>query len=80
MAKTFTVAVQRNTAKQQLFGARQALAHLVEMYDKDMAPPLQGGRICRGGPPGEARRRTLDGGREQVRPRTSAGSVNPLRT
>ena len=34
MAKTFTVAVQRNTAKQQLFGARQALAHLVEMYDK----------------------------------------------
>jgi len=34
MTKTATAEVQRNTAKRQLFGARQALVHLVELYDK----------------------------------------------
>jgi uncharacterized repeat protein (TIGR03809 family) len=34
MTKASTLEVQRNIAKQRLFGARQALAHLVEMYDK----------------------------------------------
>jgi hypothetical protein len=33
MTKTFTAEVQRNNAERQLFGARRALAHLVEMYD-----------------------------------------------
>jgi uncharacterized repeat protein (TIGR03809 family) len=33
MTKTFTVEVQRHNAEQQLFGARRALGHLVEMYD-----------------------------------------------
>jgi len=33
MSKIFTVEVQRNNAERQLFGARRALAHLVEMYD-----------------------------------------------
>jgi hypothetical protein len=33
MTKTLTVEVQRNNAERQLFGARRALAHLVEMYD-----------------------------------------------
>jgi hypothetical protein len=34
MTKTLTAEVQRNNAERQLFGARRALAHLVEMYDK----------------------------------------------
>jgi hypothetical protein len=33
MTKTLTVEAQRSNAEQQLFGARRALAHLVEMYD-----------------------------------------------
>jgi hypothetical protein len=33
MTKTFTSDVQRNNAERQLFGARRALSHLVEMYD-----------------------------------------------
>jgi len=33
MTKTFTAEVQRNNAERQLFTARRALAHLVEMYD-----------------------------------------------
>jgi hypothetical protein len=33
MTKTLTVEVQRSNAERQLFGARRALAHLVEMYD-----------------------------------------------
>jgi hypothetical protein len=34
MTKTLTAEVQRNNAERQLFGARRALSHLVEMYDK----------------------------------------------
>lgn len=34
MTKVLTAEAQRNNAEQQLFGARRALAHLVEMYDK----------------------------------------------
>ena len=33
MTKTLTAEAQRNNAEQQLFSARRALAHLVEMYD-----------------------------------------------
>jgi hypothetical protein len=33
MTKSATVEVQRQHAERQLFGARRALAHLVEMYD-----------------------------------------------
>jgi hypothetical protein len=33
MTKTFTADVQRKNAERQLFGARRALGHLVEMYD-----------------------------------------------
>jgi len=33
MTKTLTVEVWRHHAERQLFGARRALAHLVEMYD-----------------------------------------------
>jgi uncharacterized repeat protein (TIGR03809 family) len=33
MTKTLTADAQRHNAEQQLFGARRALAHLVEMYD-----------------------------------------------
>jgi uncharacterized repeat protein (TIGR03809 family) len=33
MTKTLTIEVQHNAAKRQLFSARQALAHLVEMYE-----------------------------------------------
>ena len=33
MTKTLTVELQRSNAERQLFGARRALAHLVEMYD-----------------------------------------------
>jgi hypothetical protein len=33
MTKTLTSDVQRNNAERQLFSARRALAHLVEMYD-----------------------------------------------
>lgn len=33
MTKTPTAEAQRKNAEQQLFGARRALAHLVEMYD-----------------------------------------------
>jgi uncharacterized repeat protein (TIGR03809 family) len=33
MTKSVTANAQRNNAEQQLFGARRALAHLVEMYD-----------------------------------------------
>lgn len=33
MTKSFTFEVQRNNAEQQLFGARRALGHLVEMYE-----------------------------------------------
>jgi hypothetical protein len=34
MTKTSTAEVQRSNAERQLFSARRALAHLVEMYDK----------------------------------------------
>ena len=33
MTKTLTVDVQRKNAERQLFGARRALSHLVELYD-----------------------------------------------
>jgi hypothetical protein len=33
MTKTLTAEVQRNNAERQLFGARRALSHLVELYD-----------------------------------------------
>ncbi|HEX4409459.1 MAG TPA: hypothetical protein VH206_11855 [Xanthobacteraceae bacterium] len=33
MTKTLTVEAQRSNAERQLFSARRALAHLVEMYD-----------------------------------------------
>ena len=33
MTKTLTVEVQRKNAERQLFGARRALGHLVELYD-----------------------------------------------
>ena len=33
MTKTLTVEVQRSNAERQLFTARRALSHLVEMYD-----------------------------------------------
>jgi len=34
MTKTLTTDVQRSNAELQLFSARRALGHLVEMYDK----------------------------------------------
>jgi len=34
MTKTSTAEVQRSNAERQLFSARRALSHLVEMYDK----------------------------------------------
>jgi hypothetical protein len=34
MTKPLTSAAQRSNAERQLFSARRALAHLVEMYDK----------------------------------------------
>jgi hypothetical protein len=33
MTKTLTVEVQRKNAERQLFGARRALEHLVQLYD-----------------------------------------------
>lgn len=33
MTKELTVEVQRKNAERQLFGARRALGHLVELYD-----------------------------------------------
>jgi hypothetical protein len=33
MTKTLTADVQRNNAERQLFAARRALGHLVELYD-----------------------------------------------
>jgi uncharacterized repeat protein (TIGR03809 family) len=33
MTKTLTAEVQRKHAERQLFGARRALGHLVELYD-----------------------------------------------
>lgn len=33
MTKTLTAAIQRQNAERQLFGARRALGHLVELYD-----------------------------------------------
>lgn len=33
MTKSLTTEVQRHNAERQLFSARRALAHLVEMYD-----------------------------------------------
>ena len=33
MTKSLTAEVQHHNAERQLFGARRALAHLVEMYD-----------------------------------------------
>jgi hypothetical protein len=33
MTKTLTADVQRMNAERQLFGARRALGHLVELYD-----------------------------------------------
>jgi uncharacterized repeat protein (TIGR03809 family) len=33
MTKTLTVDIQRMNAERQLFGARRALAHLVELYE-----------------------------------------------
>lgn len=34
MTKTLTADAQRSNAERQLFVARRALAHLIEMYDK----------------------------------------------
>lgn len=34
MTKTLTAEIQRSNAERQLFSARRALAHLVEMYDR----------------------------------------------
>jgi hypothetical protein len=34
MTKTLTAGIQRSNAERQLFSARRALTHLVEMYDK----------------------------------------------
>lgn len=34
MTKTLTAEAQRSNAERQLFGARRALGHLIEMYDK----------------------------------------------
>lgn len=34
MTKTLTSDVQRSNAERQLFTARRALGHLIEMYDK----------------------------------------------
>jgi hypothetical protein len=36
MTKALTVEVQRKNAERQLFGARRALSHLVELYDSGM--------------------------------------------
>ncbi len=33
MTKTLTADIQRKNAERQLFGARRALSHLVELYD-----------------------------------------------
>jgi len=33
MTKTLTADIQRKNAERQLFGARRALGHLVELYD-----------------------------------------------
>jgi uncharacterized repeat protein (TIGR03809 family) len=33
MTKTLTAEAQRSNAERQLFGARRALSHLVQMYD-----------------------------------------------
>jgi hypothetical protein len=33
MTKVLTTEIQRRNAEQKLFGARRALAHLVELYD-----------------------------------------------
>jgi uncharacterized repeat protein (TIGR03809 family) len=33
MTKTLTADIQRKNAERQLFGARRALTHLVELYD-----------------------------------------------
>jgi predicted RNA-binding protein len=33
MTKTLTADVQRNNAERQLFGARRALGHLLELYE-----------------------------------------------
>jgi hypothetical protein len=33
MTKTLTMVVRRKNAERQLFGARRALGHLVELYD-----------------------------------------------
>jgi len=33
MTKTLTAEIQRKNAERQLFGARRALSHLVELYD-----------------------------------------------
>jgi len=33
MTKTLTVDVQRKNAERQLFGARRALGHLLELYE-----------------------------------------------
>jgi hypothetical protein len=33
MTKRLTAAIQRQNAERQLFGARRALGHLVELYD-----------------------------------------------
>ena len=38
MTKVLTADVQRKNAERQLFGARRALGHLVEMYDKGQWP------------------------------------------
>jgi hypothetical protein len=36
MTKTSTVEIQRKNAERQLFGARRALSHLIELYDSGM--------------------------------------------
>jgi len=33
MTKVLTAEIQRNNAERQLFGARRALGHLIELYD-----------------------------------------------
>jgi len=78
MTKTATAEVQRNTAKRQLFGARQALVHLVELYDKGQWRLYYKEDTFAEAVRSEARRRTLDAGCEPARQLISAGCVKSL--
>jgi len=79
MTKSSTTEVQRNNAERQLFGARRALAHLVEMYDKGqwrLFYKKERG-ICRCGPRRPTGRRALDQYHRQVRQRIDSGPLKP---